>query len=94
MTSLADPRRFLYRDLDPEAAQRLAAETLRACDDGELFLQYVSSESFGFDDGRLKTADYNTAFKRKLCRCRSLVAYDCSTLVLLNKNQCQSHTYY
>jgi TldD protein len=60
MTSLADPRRFLYRDLDPDAAQRLAAETLRACDDGELFLQYVSSESFGFDDGRLKTADYNT----------------------------------
>ncbi|MGE3747832.1 MAG: metalloprotease TldD, partial [Sphingomonadaceae bacterium] len=28
--------------------------------DGELFLQYIASESFGFDDGRLKTADYST----------------------------------
>ena len=27
---------------------------------GELYLQYTASESFGFDDGRLKTADFNT----------------------------------
>ncbi len=61
MTDLADPRRFLYRDsLDPDTAQRLAARTLAACDDGELYLQYVASESFGFDDGRLKTADYSS----------------------------------
>ncbi|HLL58437.1 MAG TPA: DNA gyrase modulator, partial [Allosphingosinicella sp.] len=62
MTQLADPRRFLYRDdgLSPEAAQRLTAEALRSCDDGELYLQYTASESFGFDDGRLKTADFNT----------------------------------
>ncbi len=61
MTQFADPRRFLYRDqLDPDAAQRLAARTLAACDDGELYLQYVASESFGFDDGRLKTADYSS----------------------------------
>ncbi len=62
MTSTADPRRFLYRTdgLDPETAQRLAAEALKNCDDGELYLQYTASESFGFDDGRLKTADFNT----------------------------------
>ncbi|WP_454885975.1 metalloprotease TldD [Sphingomonas oryzagri] len=61
MTSLSDPRAFLYRDgLDPDAAQRLAASTLGACDDGELYLQYLASESFGFDDGRLKTADFTT----------------------------------
>jgi TldD protein len=62
MNSHADPRRFLYRDggIDPATAQRLAAEALRACDDGELYLQYTASESFGFDDGRLKTADFNT----------------------------------
>ncbi len=62
MTSLADPRRFLYRDggLDPDTAQRLTAEALKGCEDGELFLQYTASESFGFDDGRLKTADFNT----------------------------------
>ena len=56
-----DPRRFLYRDmLDPDAAQRLTADALARCDDGELYLQYIASESFGFDDGRLKTADYST----------------------------------
>jgi TldD protein len=55
-----DPRRFLYRSLDPDGARRLAAKHLSRCDDGELFLQYATTESFGFDDGRLKTADYNT----------------------------------
>src|SRR4051812_15748279 len=55
-----DPRRFLYRTLDPDAARALAAN-LSVHDDGELFLQYAASEAFGFDDGRLKTADYHTA---------------------------------
>ncbi|WP_118858058.1 metalloprotease TldD [Sphingomonas mesophila] len=57
----ADPRAFLYRDLDPDAAQRLATRHLAAHDDGELYLQYAISEAFGFDDGRLKTADYNVS---------------------------------
>src|SRR5215212_6486768 len=59
--SNADPRRFLYRSLDPQGARRLAARHLSDCDDGELFLQYSVSEAFGFDDGRLKTADYHTS---------------------------------
>ena len=59
--SSADPRRFLYRGLDPDGARRLAARHLSSHDDGELYLQYSASEAFGFDDGRLKTADYNTA---------------------------------
>jgi TldD protein len=57
----ADPRRFLYRSLDPDAARRLAATHLERHDDGELFLQYSASEAFGFDDGRLKTADYHSS---------------------------------
>ena len=57
----ADPRHFLYRSLDPDGAKRLAARHLSPHDDGELFLQYSGSESFGFDDGRLKTADYHTS---------------------------------
>src|SRR5215207_3309854 len=63
MTLLTDPRRFLYSEgaLDPDEASRLAARHLAHCDDGELYLQYSASEAFGFDDGRLKTADYNTA---------------------------------
>lgn len=56
-----DPRSLLYRPglLSPDEAQALARETLARCDDGELYLQYIASEAFGFDDGRLKTADYS-----------------------------------
>ena len=60
MTAL-DPRRFLYRSLDPDGARRLASKHLSGHDDGELYLQYAASESFGFDDGRLKTADYHSS---------------------------------
>ncbi len=58
---MTDPRSFLYRDtLSPEAAQRLTASVLAQADDGELFLQYRKAEALGFDDGRLKTASYDT----------------------------------
>ncbi len=61
MTIAADPRSFLYRDtLDPEQAQALTAKALSKADDGELYLQYRKAEAFGFDDGRLKTASYDT----------------------------------
>jgi len=59
--SFADPRGFLYRSLDPDEAKRLASRHLAGHDDGELYLQYRVAEAFGFDDGRLKTADYNSA---------------------------------
>jgi TldD protein len=62
MTIAADPRSFLYRDtLDPEQAQALTAKALDKADDGELYLQYRKAEAFGFDDGRLKTASYDTS---------------------------------
>ncbi|HET7709239.1 MAG TPA: metalloprotease TldD [Sphingomicrobium sp.] len=63
MALQTDPRKFLYRHdlLDPDTAKRLAAAHLDSCDDGELYLQYSASEAFGFDDGRLKTADYHTS---------------------------------
>ena len=61
MTSPTDPRQFLYRDqLSPDEAQALTAAALGKADDGELYLQYARSEAFGFDDGRLKTASYDT----------------------------------
>jgi TldD protein len=61
MTDTPDPRSLLYRPglLTPDDARRLTAAALGACDDGELYLQFIASESFGFDDGRLKTADYS-----------------------------------
>ncbi|MGK6318759.1 metalloprotease TldD [Sphingomonas sp. DT-204] len=61
MTVAPDPRSFLYREgLDPDAAQRVTAEALARAEDGELYLQYRKAEAFGFDDGRLKTASYDT----------------------------------
>jgi len=56
-----NPRNLLYRDLDPDDARKLAARHLSSCDDGELYLEHSVSESFGFDDGRLKTASYDSS---------------------------------
>jgi TldD protein len=57
-----DPRSFLYQPglIDPDGALRITKQALKSCDDGELYLQYSAAESFGFDDGRLKLADYST----------------------------------
>lgn len=58
---LSDPfAHFTTDGLDPARTERLVAEALSGCDDGELYLQYGVSESFGFDDGRLKTATYDS----------------------------------
>ena len=55
-----DPFAHLYNDdLSPDDASALAQRLLSPCDDGELYLQFVASEAFAFDDGRLKTADYS-----------------------------------
>ena len=59
MTPANDPHALLYTQLDPEEAKALTTRLLGACDDGELYLQFMASESFAFDDGRLKTADYS-----------------------------------
>jgi len=57
----SNPRSLLYAPdkLTPDEAQALTRDALAQCDDGELYLQFIASESFGFDDGRLKTADYS-----------------------------------
>ena len=56
-----NPRDLLYRNLDPAEAASLAQRHLARHDDGELYLQHRVTEAFGFDDGRLKTADFHTA---------------------------------
>jgi TldD protein len=48
-------------DLDAVAAERILSETLRGSDDGELFVERSSSEALSFDDGRLKTASFDTS---------------------------------
>jgi TldD protein len=60
MTQTTDPHALLYGStLSPDEAKALTAKLLSSCNDGELYLQFLASESFAFDDGRLKTADYS-----------------------------------
>lgn len=53
---------FFYAQtgLDPAAAQRIVDNSLTGGDDGELYLEYVQSEFFAWDDGRLKSSSYDT----------------------------------
>src|SRR5208282_108808 len=51
---------FEQAGLDRSNVQSLVDESLRDSDDGELFLEYRQSESFVFDDGRLKAATFDT----------------------------------
>ena len=51
---------FTESDLDSVRTQRLVDNALHGMEDGELYLQYVQSESFSFDDGRLRNAVYDT----------------------------------
>jgi TldD protein len=47
--------------LDPDRLARLVEDGLGGADDGELFLEYRASESYGFDDGHLKSASTDFA---------------------------------
>src|ERR1700685_3104650 len=46
--------------MDRARVQALVDDSLKGSDDGELFLEYLQSESFAFDDGRLKAASFDT----------------------------------
>ncbi len=48
-------------DLDAGTAQTLLDRALHGADDGELFIERSASESLTFDDGRLKTASFDTS---------------------------------
>jgi TldD protein len=52
---------FTRTGMDPQAVQRTVDQALKGADDGELFLEYSQSESFAFDDGRLKAATFDTS---------------------------------
>ncbi len=63
MTHLAitDDHFFNRTDLDRPRLEALVDQALRGADDGELFLEYRLSESLGFDDGRLKSASFDSS---------------------------------
>ncbi len=47
-------------DTDRKALEAELAARLAGCDDGELFLEYIQSESLMFDNGKLKAGTFNT----------------------------------
>jgi len=47
-------------DVDEDRLRTIVARTIEGADDGELFVEHSESEALMFDNGRLKTANYNT----------------------------------
>jgi TldD protein len=52
---------FSKSEFDSLQTQRIVDQSLHGMDDGELYLQYAQSESFSYDDGRLKNAAFDTS---------------------------------
>ena len=51
---------FEENDFDLDKVQSLLSDTLQNSDDGELYLESTKSESFSFDDGRMKNIAYDS----------------------------------
>jgi TldD protein len=47
-------------DISEDRIKRIVADTIQGADDGELFLEISQSEALMFDNGKLKTANFNT----------------------------------
>jgi TldD protein len=62
MTALArtDDLFFAKAELDRARVEGLTADSLKGADDGEMFLEYSQSEALSFDDGKLKSASFDT----------------------------------
>ena len=52
---------FRDEDLDQTRLTRIVEDSIGNFHDGELFLEYLQSEALVFDDGRLKTATFDTS---------------------------------
>ena len=52
---------FAQTGMDRRRVEGIAGEALAKADDGELFLESIHHEALVFDDGRLKSASFNTA---------------------------------
>ena len=61
MSLLASASILEASGVEPSRAQAVLGDALKGADDGELFLERSESESFVFDDGRLKSAAYDSA---------------------------------
>jgi TldD protein len=58
---IPEPQAFsVFQDLDPGRSATILRDALDTAEDGELFLEYRQSESMVFDDGKLKSAAFDT----------------------------------
>ncbi len=62
MTDLAvtDQLFFERTGMDPGRVEAIVGQALAGMDDGELYLEYSQSESLALDDGRIKSASFDT----------------------------------
>ena len=51
---------FTRPGMDEDHVKKIVAESLDGADDGELYLEYRQSEGVAFDDGRIKSASFDT----------------------------------
>ena len=65
MTPLAVTDQLFFEradaDIDQPAARRIVEQALAGSDDGELFLEYRESEQISLDDGRIRSAGFDSA---------------------------------
>ena len=63
MTAIAETDILFFEraGMDRARIDSIVAEALHGADDGELFLEYAASEALAFDDGRLKSAAFDTS---------------------------------
>jgi TldD protein len=59
-TPLSVTDRLFHADLAPEDALKRLREGTQGAEDGELFLEYRESEAISLDDGRIRSASYDT----------------------------------
>ncbi|MBR0643607.1 metalloprotease TldD [Plastoroseomonas hellenica] len=60
MTALATTDALFFDTIDRADAERLLRRGTEGCEDGELFLEYRESEAIALDDGRIRSASYDT----------------------------------
>ena len=79
----------MFDDIEKDQVSSMVQEALNGSDDGELFFETTPSESFLFDDGRLKNAsfDINSGFGSRLVS-GDITGYANSTI--LNKKSIKS----
>lgn len=63
MSTLATTDSLFYErtDLDRDRVAKLVQDSLHGAEDGELYLEYVQSESLVLDDGKIRSASFDTS---------------------------------